>query len=192
MKTRIISGCKYTYEDNLLLVIMGSLLHKPGGSCYYDNGLFQKSLVSVRTHIGVCRLEIVSILTKLCPGAKYHYKSEVWQKESGLYQGTRLVYKVGGLHFKHIYHFGHIKSIDEEINFMLDCSIKHAESLLELLLQKRFVKKLHLTQTTKGLPRCHYPLLHNGVEYNVFELDYWQGRSDVLLSKVEMPRYYDN
>lgn len=194
LKTRIISGCQYTYEESLFLVTVDSLLHKPDKSCYYANGLFSKSLISVRTSVRICRLEMSSIVLKLCPGARYYHKNDVSQKESGLYdsKGKRIIYKVGSLYFRYIWHLGHIKSMDEEINFMLGCGVSHAESLLELLHRKNVVKKLHLLKTTRGLPRCHYPLLHDDLEHEPLEMEYWRGRSDVLLSKVELPRYYDN
>jgi hypothetical protein len=193
MKTIDIAGSRYTYDENLLLVIITSLIHKPGsGLCYYDNGLYQKSIGYARKSMQRCRLEMAQIALKVCPGAVYHHKKDVHQNDSGLYHGDIMIYKIGSTSFKHIYHYGSIKPIDEELTLMLSCGVIHAQNLLELLYRKYLIKKIDGTRTTKGLPRCHYPLLHNNVEQDVWEMEYWQSRSSVLIDKVNMPIYYDN
>ena len=73
---------------------------------------------------------------------------------------------------------------------MLDCGLQHAENLMELLVRKGFAQKLHLIKMTTGLPRCHYPLLHEHAEQDDEEHEYWQGRK--FIESVNMPRYYDN
>ena len=193
MKTIDIAGSRYTYDENLLLVIITSLLPKPNSSlCYYDNGLFQKSIVYARKSLQRCRLEMAQIALKVCPGAVYHHKKDVHQNDSGLYHGDIIIYKIGNSSFQHIYHSGYIKPIDEELTLMLGCGVQHAQSLLDLLYRKYLIRKIDGKRTTKGLPRCHYPLLHNNVEQDVWEMEYWQKRNSILIYKVNMPRYYDN
>jgi len=193
LKTIDICGNRYTYDDGLLLVVITSLIHKPGsGLSYYDNGLLQKSIGYARKSVQRCRLEMANIAIKVCPGAVYHCKKDVNQNDSGLYDGDIMIYKIGNSHFNHVYHSGCIKPIDEELTLMLGYGISHAQSLLELLYRKYLIKKIDGTRTTKGLPRCHYPLLHNDIEQDVWEMEYWQGRNTILIDKVNMPIHYDN
>ncbi len=193
-KTIIISGCKYTYDDELYLVVIMSLLQKPyKQDCYYSNALFQKSVGYARKSIGRCRLEMAQIAQQVCPGAVYCRRNDALKKPAGLYDGDRIIYKVGNRQFRHIFHSGCIKPIDEEITSMLHCGNKHAAALLDLLWAKYgVVDKVEVCRMTVGLPRCHYPLIHYDAEHDKTENDYWLERKTQRIIPVPMPRIYNN
>jgi hypothetical protein len=193
MKTIIISGCRYTYDDKLYLVVIMSLMGKPyREGCFYRNALFHKSMVYTHKSVLRCRMEMADIAKKICPGLVYHSKDQVYEKDSGLYDGNNIIYKVGGWHFRHIYFSGFIKPIDEEITHMLHCGVQHARNFMELLVRKGLAEQLHLIRMTEGMLRCHYPLQQNDAECDAEENDYWQSRSRMFIEPVNMPRYYDN
>jgi hypothetical protein len=191
IKCVTISGCRYTFDDELYLVVIISLLQKPyKRSGYYSNGLFRKSFVYARKSVLRCRMEMADIAQKVCPGLVFYSKDQVWKKDSGLYDGKRIIYRVGGWNFRHDVYSGYIIPIGEEINDMLDCGLQQGENFMDLLVRKGLAEQLHLTKMTKGIPRCHYPLLHEHTEYDDEENEYWQGRKSI--DPVNMPRYYDN
>jgi len=146
LKTIDISGYRYTYDDGLYLVVISSLVPDTDSElCYYSNGLFNKSLGYARKSVGRCRLEMGFIIQKACPGAVYHGKKDVYQKDSGLYDGDQIIYKSGSLYFRHIFHFGYIRSIDEEINSLKVFGLQYVQELLEILCCKyHLVEKFFL------------------------------------------------
>lgn len=192
MKTHIwIKGCRYTYDDEIYLVVITSLTRRPyKGDCYQSNGLFHKSLAYARKSVLRCRMELGDIAQRICPGLVFHSKDQLHKKESGLYDGDRIIYKVGGWEFKHTYYSGFIRPIGAEINMMLGEGEEEAQKFMELLVRKNLAEQLHLVKMTRGLPRCHYPLLHEDVEQDFEENEYWQERRTI--DPVNMPRYYDN
>lgn len=191
MKAITISGCRYTYDDEMYLVVILSFLSKPyKEGHYYTNGLFHKSVACAKKLLLHCRLEMGFIIQKVCPGIVYHDKQDTPYKESGLYDGDRVIYKVGSRQFNHVWYSGSIRTIGEEINLMLEYGEQHLQALLELLVRKNLAEKLHLVKMTEGLPRCHYPLLYNDTEHDAYENEYWQSRR--IIEPVNMPRYYDN
>lgn len=191
MKTINISGCRYTYDDKMYLVVILSFLNKPyKEGHYYSNGLFHKSVACAKKLLLHCRLEMGFIIQKVCPGIVYHDKRDIPYKESGLYDDNIIVYKVGSKQFNHIWYSGYIRTIEEEIDLMLECSTQQAQALMDLLVRKNLAEKLHLVKMTEGLPRCHYPLLHNDRQQDGDENEYWKDRRDI--EPVNMPRCYNN
>ena len=73
---------------------------------------------------------------------------------------------------------------------MREFGIQHVQTLMELLVRKNLAEKLHLIKMTEGLPRCHYPLLHDDRQQDDDENEYWQSRK--IVEPVNMPRYYNN
>ncbi|MGP8216401.1 MAG: hypothetical protein ACLQQ4_12600 [Bacteroidia bacterium] len=191
MKTINISGCQYTYDDGMYLVVIMSFLEKSyKEGHYYSNGFFHKSVACAKKLLLHCRLEMGFIIQKVCPGIVYRDKRDIHYKESGLYDGDRVIYTVGSRQFNHIWYSGYIKTIDEEINLMREFGMQHVQALMELLVRKDLAERLHLIKMTEGLPRCHYALLHCDPEYDIYENEYWQCRKDI--EPLNMPRYYNN
>ncbi len=191
MKTINISGCRYTYDDGIYLVVILSFLNKPyKEGHYYSNGLFHKSIACAKKLLLHCRLEMGFIIQKVCPGIVYHDKQDMPYKESGLYDGDRVIYTVGGRQFNHICYSGYIRTIEGEINLMLEFGTQNVQALMELLVRKNLAEKLHLIKMTEGIPRCHYPLVHTDTQHDFEENEYWQSRK--IIEPVNMPRYYNN
>ncbi len=187
MKNIHINGCRYTYDDEMNLVVIMSFLEKPyKEGHYYSNGLFHKSVACSKKLLLHCRLEMGFIIQRVCPGIIYRDKRAV----RGLYDGDRIIYKVGSRQFNHINYSGYIRTIEEEINLVYEFGTQHVLSLMELLVRKNLAQKLHLVKMTEGLPRCHYPLLHCDPEHDIYENEYWQCRKNI--EPVNMPRYYSN
>lgn len=186
-----IDGCRYSYDEGLYAVIIVSLKREPyKEGCYTSNALFHKSLAFANKSLFRCRMEMMHIAQKVCPGLVFHAKDQVFKKDSGFYDSERIVYKVGSWEFRDNYYSGFIKPIGEEIQLMHSYGEQYAESLMTVLLRKGIAEQLHLVRMTSGIPRCHYPLLHTNKEYDGDENEYWLSRKDI--EAVNMPRYYTN
>jgi hypothetical protein len=186
-----IQGCRYTYSDEMYLVIIMSFRKKPyKEGHYYSSGLFHKSVACAKKLLLHGRLEMGFIIQKVCPGIAYRDKRDINIKESGLYDGDRVIYKVGSRHFNHSFYAGYIRTIEEEINLMREYGEQHLQPLMEMLVRKNLAEKLHLIKMTEGLPRCHYALQHDDRESDFEENEYWQDKRNV--ESVNMPSYYNN
>ena len=169
LKTIDISGIKYTYDDELCLVVISTtIIDTDVKRCYLRDGLEMKFIDYVGT-MPDCKFVMKLYAANICHFAIFRQRDLYTDsnKKMDVYDGAKLVCKQNAMSFRHNHHFGTVRRIEDEIAVMLEFGC--AKQLLEVLLTwYTVIEKCNGGKISVGF---HGPLLSNKKEYDKEELD---------------------
>ncbi len=169
LKTIDISGIKYTYDDELCLVVISTTIpNMDVKRSYLRDGLEIKFIDYVGTKLD-CKFVMKLFAASVCKFAIFRQRDLYTNsnKKMDVYDGAKLVCKQNATSFRHNHHFGTVIRIADEIAVMLEFGC--AQQLLEVLLTwYTVIEKCNNGKISVGF---HGPLLSDKREHDKEELD---------------------
>lgn len=120
-KTVEIEGIKYTYDDELWVVVLSTT---DSGSddklkhIYYSNGLENRSIEKVERDIRICLSKLIGLVVTCSDYQCVYYFTE---ESGGVYDEHTLILREGERAFWYKQYYGQVKPIEEEIKEMVKC-----------------------------------------------------------------------